>query len=150
MIGGYTGYVSFGNVVFFGLGAYTTASLWQHFGISRTSLCAIAMRDASSRRRFRARSSGVPILRLKGHYFGIATLGIALATQEIIANVDWLGGGSGFTVRQIDNYSLYYLRDVGACARPSMLATYLHRAIEVRLCARRDSRERRSCGDARA
>src|SRR5476651_2651936 len=33
IIGGYAGYVSFGNVVFFGLGAYTTAALWQHWQI---------------------------------------------------------------------------------------------------------------------
>ena len=31
IIGGYTGYVSFGNVVFFGIGAYTSAALWQHW-----------------------------------------------------------------------------------------------------------------------
>ena len=32
IIGGYTGYASFGNIVFFGLGAYTTAILMSNFG----------------------------------------------------------------------------------------------------------------------
>ena len=120
IIGGYTGYVSFGNVVFFGLGAYTTAALWQHWQIQNIAVCvvvAIVVGVAF------ALILGVPILRLKGHYFGIATLGIALAVQEIISNVDWLGGGSGFTVRQIDSFSSYYYAMWIVCAG-SMLATY--------------------------
>src|SRR5580693_5199164 len=46
IIGGYTGYVSFGNVVFFGLGAYTTAVLWQHWqqqSILLAVVCAIVI-----------------------------------------------------------------------------------------------------------
>jgi branched-chain amino acid transport system permease protein len=67
---------------------------------------------------------GYPILRLKGHYFGIATLGIALATEEIIENIDWLGGGSGFTIRQLDEFWVYYVAMWGVCAA-SLLATFL-------------------------
>jgi branched-chain amino acid transport system permease protein len=43
--------------------------------------------------------------------------------QEIITNVDWLGGGSGFTVRQIDSFSSYYYAMWIVCAA-SMVATY--------------------------
>jgi len=120
MIGGYTGYVSFGNVVFFGLGSYVTGVLWQHFQ-NQNILLAIVIAVVVAA--LFALILGVPILRLKGHYFGIATLGIALATSEIIANVDWLGGGSGFTIRQIDNFSLYYYAMWGVCA-VSLLATF--------------------------
>jgi branched-chain amino acid transport system permease protein len=117
IIGGYAGYVSFGNVVYFGLGAYTSGG-------------ALAALGSERRGRDRARDVvgvlfalvlGIPILRLRGHYFGIATLGIALATQEIIANVDWLGGGSGFTLRQLGRSRTYYyamwLVCAGACSR---------------------------------
>ena len=121
IIGGYTGYVSFGNVVFFGLGAYTTASLWQHF---HQQNIVVAIGVAIVVAIVFAAILGVPILRLKGHYFGIATLGIALATQEIIANTDWLGGGSGATVRQLENYSIYYYAMWCVCAG-SMLVTFL-------------------------
>lgn len=120
IIGGYTGYVSFGNVVYFGLGAYTTAALWQHFG-QQNILLAVVLAAAIAA--LFALILGVPILRLKGHYFGIATLGIALATQEIISNVEWLGAGSGFTVRQIENFSLYYYAMWAVCAA-SLLATF--------------------------
>jgi branched-chain amino acid transport system permease protein len=121
IIGGYTGYVSFGNVVFFGLGAYTTAALWQHWqqqNIALAVVCAMAVAVLF------ALVLGVPILRLRGHYFGIATLGIALATQEIVSNTDWLGGGSGFTVRPLEAYTTYYYAMWIVCAA-SMLATYL-------------------------
>jgi branched-chain amino acid transport system permease protein len=120
MIGGYTGYVSFGNVVYFGLGAYTTAALWQHWHVQNVAIdivCAIVVGVAF------ALIMGIPILRLRGHYFGIATLGIALAVQEIISNVDWLGGGSGFTVRQLGAFSTYYYAMWIVCAL-SMLATF--------------------------
>ena len=121
VIGGYAGYVSFGNVVFFGLGAYTTAALWQHAHVQNIALdvfVAIAVAAGF------ATIFGYPILRLRGHYFGVATLGIALAVEEIVANIDWLGGGSGFTVRQLDAYWMYYVAMWCVCAG-SLLATYL-------------------------
>ena len=59
---------------------------------------------------------GLPILRLRGHYFGIATLGIALATQEAIANVDALGGGTGVTLHQAAWFGQYYYAMWLVCA----------------------------------
>jgi branched-chain amino acid transport system permease protein len=121
MIGGYTGYVSFGNVAFFGLGAYTSAALWQHWHQQSLLLaipCAIVVGIVF------AVVLGLPILRLRGHYFAIGTLGMALALQEIVANVDWLGAGAGYAVRPLDAYSSYYVAMWIVCAA-SMLATYL-------------------------
>ena len=121
ILGGYTGYVSFGNVVFFGVGAYTSAALWQHWhqqsiplAIGIAVILAVAF----------AVVLGIPILRLRGHYFAIATLGIALATEEIVANIDWLGAGSGQAVRPLESFSSYYVAMWIVCAA-SMLATYL-------------------------
>lgn len=113
VIGGYAGYVSFGNVVFFGIGAYTTAVLWQH-AHQLNVLLAIACGAVAAA--LFALILGVPILRLRGHYFGIATLGIALATEEIIGHFDWFGGGSGFPVRQLEPYWIYYIAMWGVCA----------------------------------
>jgi branched-chain amino acid transport system permease protein len=121
LIGGYTGYVSFGNVAFFGLGAYTSAALWQHWhqqNLLLVVLCAIVVGVAF------AVVLGLPILRLRGHYFAIGTLGMALAMQEIVANVDWLGAGAGYAVRPLDAFSSYYVAMWIVCAA-SMLATYL-------------------------
>ncbi len=119
-IGGYTGYVSFGNVVYFGLGAYTSAALAEA-GIENVW---VAMPLAVLVAVLFAVVLGLPILRLRGHYFGIATLGIALATQEIIANVDALGGGTGVTLRQAAWFSQYYYAMWLVCAG-SFLVTWL-------------------------
>lgn len=120
LIGGYTGYVSFGNVVFFGLGGYTSAFLAQR-GIENVWLAIpLAMIVAA----LFAVAFGVPILRLKGHYFGIATLGIALAVQELVANIDALGGGTGVTLHQGAWYGQYYYAMWLVCAG-SLLVTWL-------------------------
>jgi len=119
-IGGYTGYVSFGNVVYFGLGAYTGAALAER-GVENVW---VAMPLAMVVAAVFAVVLGLPILRLRGHYFGIATLGIALATQEIVANVDALGGGTGVTLRQAEWFSQYYYAMWLVCAG-SLLVTWL-------------------------
>jgi branched-chain amino acid transport system permease protein len=47
----------------------------------------------------------VPILRLRGHYFGIATLGIALAVADLANNLDVLGGSGGLALKQVPQNS---------------------------------------------
>jgi len=95
--------------------------LWQHWhqqNLVLAVVCAMIVAVAF------AMILGAPILRLRGHYFAIATLGIALATEEIVANIDWLGAGSGFAVRPLEAYWIYYAAMWIVCAA-SMLATYL-------------------------
>jgi branched-chain amino acid transport system permease protein len=106
MIGGYTGYVSFGNMVFFGLGTYCAALLSAR-GIDNLFLdigLAIVVNAAF------AAIVGFPVLRLKGHYFGIATLGTALAVTDIVGNLDVFGGTGGLAVKQVDeaHFAIYY------------------------------------------
>ena len=90
-IGGYTGYAAFGNVAYFGIGAYTTGLLmlgkW-HVPFF-PALAAGALLAACV-----AILLGLPILRLKGHYFAIATLGVAEALAQVADNWDSLTEGS--------------------------------------------------------
>lgn len=94
IIGGFTGYASFGNVAFFGIGAYTAgvvltvAELPFALALPLAGLAAMAF----------AALIGTPILRLKGHYFAIATLGVAETTREIVYNLKVTGGGTGLTM----------------------------------------------------
>ena len=91
IIGGYTGYASFGNSVFFGLGAYGTAIAMTQFGLPFWAglplgaalgvLCALLL--------------GLPVLRLRGHYFAIATLGLSLAVSAIVSNLEIAGANIG-------------------------------------------------------
>jgi branched-chain amino acid transport system permease protein len=94
IIGGFTGYASFGNVAFFGIGAYTTGVLltvaaWP-FALALPAGGLLAMAFAGL--------IGMPILRLKGHYFAIATLGVAETMREIVYNLKITGGGTGLTM----------------------------------------------------
>jgi branched-chain amino acid transport system permease protein len=90
-IGGYTGYAAFGNVAYFGIGAYTTGLLmlgkW-HVPFF-PALAAGALLAAAV-----AILLGLPILRLKGHYFAIATLGIAEALAQVADTWDSVTEGS--------------------------------------------------------
>ncbi len=94
IMAGFTGYADFGNTVFFGVGAYATALLTTKGGwpvipaIVAAGLCGVALASAI----------GLPLLRLRGHYFAIATIGVLEAAKEIVANVRALGGGLGITL----------------------------------------------------
>ncbi|HSB69608.1 MAG TPA: branched-chain amino acid ABC transporter permease [Candidatus Methylomirabilis sp.] len=94
IIGGFTGYASFGNVAFFGIGAYTTGVLLVRLGLP----FALALPMGGLLAMLFAAVIGMPILRLKGHYFGIATLGIAETMREIVYNLEITGAGTGLTL----------------------------------------------------
>ncbi|MGH3320544.1 MAG: branched-chain amino acid ABC transporter permease [Streptosporangiaceae bacterium] len=95
LIGGYTGYATFGQVVFFGLGGYTTAVLMSHVGasfwLSMVASAVVCLLFGAL--------IGLPLLRLKGHYFAVAALGVAEGMREVVTNLPKLtGGGAGLTV----------------------------------------------------
>ncbi|MFJ9542995.1 branched-chain amino acid ABC transporter permease [Streptomyces sp. NPDC101225] len=95
LIGGYTGYACFGQVGFFGLGGYTTAFLMVHGGLSFWLALPLSATVAAGF----AAVVGLPLLRLKGHYFAVATLGVAEGLRELVINVPgWTGGGAGITI----------------------------------------------------
>jgi branched-chain amino acid transport system permease protein len=91
IIGGYTGYASFGNIVFFGLGAYATAILMNNFGLGFFPSLVLSGLVGG----IYGYLAGRPILRLKGHYFAIATLGLAEATKALVQNLGITEGNSG-------------------------------------------------------
>ena len=72
IIMGYTGYVSFGLIVFFGLGGYIAFYLIQNW---HTHLVVAAVAGGIVASAF-ALVLGTPILRLRGAYFALATIGI--------------------------------------------------------------------------
>jgi len=95
IIGGFTGYASFGQVAFFGIGAYTTAVLMNNYHASFW----IAMPAAIVGGVLFAVLIGLPLLRLRGHYFAIATLGAAEGAREVVNNMTPItGGGLGITI----------------------------------------------------
>lgn len=98
IIGGYTGYASFGNVVFFGIGAYVTAVLMEKSGLPFGAAYGLSGLGAA----VFAVLIGLPVLRLRGHYFAIATLGVAEAMKALIQNLEITEGNSGIYLPMLD------------------------------------------------
>ena len=95
---GYMGYVPFGNAVFFGLGAYSTGILMAHNLPFFPAMLISALISALVCLLF-----GLPVLRLRGHYFAIATIGLSGAIATIALNATALTGGAmGMTFPVMD------------------------------------------------
>ena len=96
---GYTGYVSFGHIVFFGLGGYFGFYLLsQHnWPLLPASLAGGAISAVI------AGLLGLAILRLRGAYFALATIGINEAARAFVDNFSPFGGATGMFV----NFSAY-------------------------------------------
>jgi branched-chain amino acid transport system permease protein len=100
IISGYTGYISFGHVVFYGVGTYATAILVVDYGwhwimaVAASGLVGAVF----------AILIGYPVLRLKGPYFAIAMLGAAEGTRVIAINwVSLTHGADGIAYPNIEN-----------------------------------------------
>jgi branched-chain amino acid transport system permease protein len=112
IIGGLTGYASFGNVAFFGLGAYATGALvanlrWPFF---------LALPAAPLVAAIFALLVGLPLLRLRGHYFAVATLGVGVAVGEVVNNVRPLGASTGLFLPIVRSDLLFFYLMLGAAA----------------------------------
>jgi branched-chain amino acid transport system permease protein len=91
ILGGYAGYVNFGSAAFFAVGAYTGVALFQAFeapvvlqvvaGAVIAGLLGLAV--------------GAMTLRLRGIYFSIATVAIAIILETVVINTPYLGGAKG-------------------------------------------------------
>jgi branched-chain amino acid transport system permease protein len=120
IIGGYTGYAAFGNVAFFGGGAYVTAELMTRGGwgfVPATLGGGIAMLLYGA-------LIGLPVLRLRGHYFAIATLGVAIATRELCNNLELFGASRPINLPLKNDPNLFYYVALGLLV-VSIIATYL-------------------------
>jgi branched-chain amino acid transport system permease protein len=94
IIGGYAGYFSFGHVAFVGAGGYTTAILLSRLGWSPILTTPIAGVVAA----VIALIIGYPCLRLRGPYFSLITLIVALAVKVVVINIPGLNAASGIFV----------------------------------------------------
>jgi len=95
---GFAGQVSLGHAGFLGVGAYSVAIGPAHFGVP-SWLCLFAGAALSAAVAFLV---GRPILRLKGHYLAVATLGFGLLVAIVLTNEASLTGGpDGMTVPRL-------------------------------------------------
>jgi len=128
IIGGLTGYAAFGNVAFFGIGAYTTGMLiakakWPFLlALPLSPVAAAAF----------AALVGLPLLRLRGHYFAVASLGVGVAVGELVQNIDYqgqpmFGGASGLflPIFSIGDRGLFFFYLMLGAAAISIAVTWL-------------------------
>ncbi|MFB6222988.1 MAG: branched-chain amino acid ABC transporter permease [Haloarcula sp.] len=121
IVGGQTGYPSFGNMAFFGIGAYATAILTKDFALTFPIAFLLAGLLAVTF----AAAIGVIVLRLRGHYFAIATLGILLVAQQVSRILDITGGASGKILLETPSAETFYYLFLGLLVVEMALVYYL-------------------------
>jgi branched-chain amino acid transport system permease protein len=130
ILGGYTGYVNFGIPAFIALGAYSTVVLHK-----LTSLPLIAMMVIGGIvSGLVGVGTGYLTLRLRGTFFSIATLAMAVVMQTLVTNWTFVGGSRGaYIIRPatvpylgITYIEYLFLMMLGLC----ILAVATARAIE--------------------
>src|SRR6266436_6290005 len=94
ILGGYAGYVNFGTPAFFALGAYTAVFLIQSMRAPLPVLI-VAGGLVSG---LLGLGIGYFTLRLRGVFFSIATLALAIVLQTMIVNWEYVGGSRGMSV----------------------------------------------------
>lgn len=94
LLGGYTGYVNFGVGGFYAIGAYTSAVLLLHLKVNLI----IAMLAGGALSGLLGFGLGYLTIRLRGIYFAISTLAVAIIIQMVIVNWHFLGGANGLYI----------------------------------------------------
>jgi branched-chain amino acid transport system permease protein len=92
ILGGYTGYVNFGVAAFFALGAYCTVVLHKTIPSLPLPVMMLAGGVISG---LIGLGMGYLTLRLRGTFFSIATLAMAVVAQTLITNWNFVGGSRG-------------------------------------------------------
>jgi len=115
IIMGYTGYVSFGHVVFYGVGGYVGMYIIDRWNTS-IALAILASGAASGLLAFLL---GKAILRLRGAYFALVTIGVSEAARTFVANFAPFGAARGIELQ----FSVY--QPYGGAAKALWLVYYL-------------------------
>jgi branched-chain amino acid transport system permease protein len=124
LIGGFTGYPSFGNSVFYGLGTYGTAIAMAQYGLPFGAGLALGAALGIAC----AVLLGLPILRLRGPYFAIATLGLSAVMSAIVANVEIAGKNIGLILPLIRGDRMFYELSLALLALATAAVAWVSRS----------------------
>ncbi len=148
ILGGYAGYVNFGTPAFFALGAYTAVFLIQWMRAPLPVLI-VAGGIVSG---LLGLGIGYFTLRLRGVFFSIATLALAIVLQTMIVNWEYVGGSRGMSVIRpsgppFGSYVTFLFTVMAGLAVLSVLvAWFIERSwIGRGLAALRDNEEAAEC-----
>ncbi|NIS70240.1 MAG: branched-chain amino acid ABC transporter permease [Proteobacteria bacterium] len=109
LVAGYVGYISFGHVAFFGIGGYIAAILTWKMGLASYYFF-FPLIFGGLGAGVAAYFLGIPLMKLRGAYFAIATIALNEALKVTIFNVpeDLAGGSFGIPVPMIRQPTLSY------------------------------------------
>ena len=148
ILGGYAGYVNFGTPAFFALGAYTAVFLIRWVKAPLPVLILAGGLVAG----LLGLGIGYLTLRLRGTFFSIATLALAVVLQTVIINWEYVGGSRGLSVIRpsgppFGNYVVFLFTVMTALAVLAVLvARFIERSwIGRGLAALRDNEEAAEC-----
>jgi branched-chain amino acid transport system permease protein len=99
ILGGYCGYVNFGSAAFFAFGAYATVFMHKTYPLPLPLLIVIGGAVSG----IVGLGMGYLTLRLRGSFFAIATLALAVVLQTLVVNWDYVGGSRGAYVIRPEN-----------------------------------------------
>ena len=91
ILGGYCGYVNFGSAAFFAMGAYSSVFMHKFYPLPIPVLIMISAVVTG----VAGLGMGYLTLRLRGSFFAIATLALAVVLQTLVVNWDYVGGSRG-------------------------------------------------------
>jgi branched-chain amino acid transport system permease protein len=94
ILGGYTGYTNFGTGAFFALGAYGSVVLHKMGAVPLPVMMLVGGVISG----IVGLGTGYLTLRLRGVFFAIATLAMAIVVQTLIVNWDYVGGSRGIYI----------------------------------------------------
>ncbi|TMQ23600.1 MAG: branched-chain amino acid ABC transporter permease [Candidatus Rokuibacteriota bacterium] len=148
ILGGYAGYVNFGTPAFFALGAYTAVFLIRSLQAPLPVLIVAGGLVAA----LLGLGIGYLTLRLRGTFFSIATLALAVVLQTMIINWEYVGGSRGISVLRpsgppFGSYVTFlFTVMVGLAVVAVMVARFIERSwIGRGLAALRDNEEAAEC-----
>src|SRR5438128_4204457 len=148
ILGGYGGYVNFGTPAFFALGAYTAVFLIRSVKAPLPVLILAGGLVAA----LLGLGIGYLTLRLRGTFFSIATLALAVVLQTMIINWEYVGGSRGISVLRpsgppFGSYVTFlFTVMVGLAVVAVMVARFIERSwIGRGLAALRDNEEAAEC-----
>jgi len=149
ILGGYAGYVNFGSAGFFAVGVYMSVVVYQTVGLPILATIPLAAAAAG----LLGLATGYLTLRLRGVFFSIGTLALAIVLQTLVVNWAWVGGARGVyvlrpqTVVVFGSYARYLFAVMLGLAVVSVLIARLieHSWLGRGLAAIRDDETAAEC-----
>ena len=122
VLSGFTGYVSLGHAVFYGIGGYVTVLTWQALPLP----VAVALGGAAAA--LFALVIGYPVLRVRGPYFVILTFGLAELVKYVVINIEAALGKFGRLMLGAPGLPTLYWSMLGLAAAASLLVLLVGRS----------------------